>query len=77
MAIAKEKLYELVKVALPDATIKINSLIDDGDHYEIEIISEQFNGQTKLAQHRMVNHALKGYLGDKLHALSIKTKEKQ
>lgn len=76
MAISKEKLSELVMSAFLDADIKIVALVDDGDHYEIEICSSQFNGQSKLSQHRMVNQALRGYLGDKLHALSIKTKEK-
>ena len=76
MAISKNKLYELVISTLPDAEIKIRALVDDGDHYEIEVSSEKFAGQTKIAQHRMINQALKGYLGDKLHALSIKTKEK-
>ena len=74
MAISQEQLHELVIAVFPGAEIKIQDLVGDGDHYEIEIISEKFNGQNKVAQHRMVNQALKGYLGDKLHALSIKTR---
>lgn len=77
MAIAKDKLLELIVKAFDDAEVKITALVDDGDHYEVEICSSKFNGQSKLKQHRMVNDALDGILGGKLHALSIKTKPRE
>jgi stress-induced morphogen len=76
MAIEREKLNARLQVAFQDADIKITDLAGDNDHYKVEIISESFKGKNKVAQHRMVNEALRGCLGGQLHALSIKTIEK-
>ena len=73
MAISQEKLHDLIKQSFADAEIKITDLVGDGDHYKVEISSVAFNDKSRVMQHRMVNEALKGYLGDALHALSIKT----
>lgn len=76
MAIEKDKLNNMLQSAFKDADIDIVDLAGDNDHYKVEIISEAFRGKNKVAQHRMVNEALRGCLGDQLHALSIKTVEK-
>ena len=76
MAIEKDKLNEMLQSSFKDADIDIVDLAGDNDHYKVEIISEAFRGKNKVAQHRMVNEALRGCLGDQLHALSIKTVEK-
>ena len=36
----------------------------------------QFSGKSKIEQHKMVYNSLKGKMGNELHALAIKTKEK-
>lgn len=73
MAIKKEELHQLIKAAFADSDINIVDLAGDGDHYKVEIASSIFMGKTKIAQHRLVNEALRGRLGGELHALSIKT----
>jgi len=76
MAISEEKLRDLILDKFPGADIDIVDLVGDRDHYQITVTSAAFNGKTLLAQHKMINEALKDYLGGKLHALSIKTKAK-
>lgn len=73
MAIAEIKLRELLNQVFTDAEITIKDLVGDGDHYEVVIKSAEFNNKNRIQQHRMVNQALTGYLGEQLHALSIKT----
>jgi stress-induced morphogen len=73
MAIPQDKLHELIKNSFADAEIELTDLAGDNDHYQVRITSSAFSGKTKVAQHRMVNDALRGCLGDELHALSIKT----
>ena len=73
MAISQETLHKLLKNSFADADIQITDLAGDGDHYMVQIASSAFSEKSKLAQHRLVNEALKEYLGSKLHALSIKT----
>ena len=72
----KNEIEKLIREALPDATIDIQDLAGDGNHYSATIISSQFSGKSKIEQHKMVYNSLKGKMGNELHALAIKTKEK-
>ena len=69
---AKE-IESLIKEHLPDSEITIQDLRGDGDHYSAHIKSKLFDGKTKIQQHQMVYKALRGKMGDELHALAIKT----
>jgi BolA protein len=44
-----------------------------GGHYHVEIVSRKFEGLSLLEQHRRVNHALRDLLGERIHALGLKT----
>ena len=63
----------LIKDALPDARVVIRDLAGDGDHYAAEVVSESFRGKSRVQQHQMVYEALKGNMGDTLHALALQT----
>ena len=76
MAMNLKEIENLIKEALPDATIDIQDLAGDGNHYTATITSSQFSGKSKIEQHKMVYNSLKGKMGNELHALAIKTKEK-
>jgi BolA protein len=41
-------------------------------HFRVLIVSERFEGKTRIERHRMVNEALAAELRDGLHALAIK-----
>jgi len=73
MPIKKDKLFNTLKASFPGSHINITALVDDDDHYSVEITSEAFNGKTKVEQHRLVQNALGDLLSGELHALSIKT----
>ncbi|MEM9224766.1 MAG: BolA family transcriptional regulator [Pseudomonadota bacterium] len=73
MAMDAREIESLIKEALPDATVEIRDLAGDGDHYAATVISSQFVGKTRVAQHKMVYDALKGRMGDELHALALQT----
>ena len=76
MAMNLKEIENLIREALPDATIDIQDLAGDGNHYSATIVSSQFSGKNKIEQHKMVYNSLKGKMGNELHALAIKTKEK-
>ena len=75
MAMHLKEIETLIKEAMPDANIVIQDLAGDGNHYSATITSSQFNGKSKIEQHKMVYNSLKGKMGNELHALAIKTKE--
>ena len=74
MAMPRETLEGFLTEAFPDAEIILTDLAGDNDHWQAEIVSEQFRGKTRVAQHQMVYAALKGKMGGELHALALKTR---
>ena len=74
MPLPIEEITKLIKEDLPDASIEIKDLMGDNNHYAATIISAKFNNLSKIDQHKLVYRALKGKMGNELHALSITTK---
>ena len=56
--------------------IDIKDLMGDNNHYSANIKSKMFNGLSKIDQHKLVYKALKGKMGNELHALSLNTEVK-
>ena len=75
MAMDLKEIEKHIKEALPDASVEIQDLAGDGNHYSATVISSSFSGKSKIEQHKLVNNSLKGKMGNELHALAIKTKE--
>ncbi|RIJ15925.1 BolA family protein [Henriciella mobilis] len=73
MAMDRATLETHLKEAFPDAEITLTDLAGDNDHWQAEIVSEQFKGVSRVKQHQMVYAALKGKMGGELHALALKT----
>ena len=73
MAMPASEIEALIKAALPDASITIDDLAGDGDHYAATVVSEQFRGLTRVRQHQIVYAALRGRMGGELHALALQT----
>ena len=71
-----KEIEKLIKESLPDALVEIQDLAGDGNHYSATISSSEFIGKSKIEQHKIVYASLKGKMGNELHALEIKTKEK-
>ena len=73
MAMQAHEIETLIKQHLPDADVTITDLAGDGDHYAATVISAQFSGKTRVQQHQLVYEALRGSMGDRLHALALQT----
>lgn len=73
MAMEAGDLERLIKERFPDATIEIQDLAGDGDHYAATVVTEEFRGKSRVQQHQMVYDALQGNMGGVLHALALKT----
>ena len=53
MAMDLKEIEKLIREALPDATIDIQDLAGDGNHYSATIASSQFSGKSKIEQHKI------------------------
>jgi stress-induced morphogen len=67
------EIERLIKAKFPDATIQIQDLAGDGDHYAARVESSAFKGKSRVQQHQMVYAALQGRMGGVLHALALQT----
>jgi stress-induced morphogen len=74
MAMERDTLETYLREAFPDAVITLKDLAGDNDHWSAEIVSEQFRGKSRVAQHQLVYAALKGRMGGQLHALALSTR---
>ena len=75
MAMDLKEIESFIKEAMPDAIVEIQDLAGDGNHYSATVTSSQFSGKSKIEQHKIVYKALKGKMGNELHALAINTLE--
>ena len=76
MSLKLGEIKNLIKQAIPDAEILIEDLAGDENHYSATIKSKVFTGKSKIDQHKLVYKALKGKMGNELHALELNTMEK-
>lgn len=73
MAMDAHEIESLIKEAFSDAEVRIEDLRGDGDHYAAYVTSAAFKGKSRVQQHQMVYGALKGKMGNELHALALQT----
>jgi stress-induced morphogen len=66
----------ILEQAFPDAAqLDVEDRTGTGDHFQVTVVSGDFDGLSLLDQHRRVNDALAAPLGDgSIHELRIKTK---
>ena len=73
MPMRSEEIEAMILDAFPDAVVEIRDLAGDGDHYAARVISPSFAGMNRVRQHQAVYAALKGKMGNELHALQLET----
>ncbi len=73
MAMDPSEIKALIMEFFPDAVVEIQDLAGDGDHFAARVVSKAFEGHSRVQQHQMVYKALKGRMGDQLHALALQT----
>ena len=76
MPLTKNEISTMIMNAFPDAALELKDTVGDNNHYSAKIISKTFNGMSKVEQHKMVYKALKGKMGNELHAVALTTEEK-
>ena len=68
--VSPEEIKERIESGLPHSQAHVTG---DGHHFRAEITSSAFAGLSRIQQHQLVNAIFSGELGDRIHALSLKT----
>ena len=70
-----DTIRELLESAFPDAELAVEDRTGTGDHFQVTVVSPEFDGVSLIDQHRRVNDVLAAPLADgSIHELRIKTK---
>jgi stress-induced morphogen len=72
----EDRLRPLLEQAFPDAAeLAVEDRTGGGDHFQVTVASDRFEGLPLIDQHRLVNEALAAPLADgTIHELRIRTK---
>jgi stress-induced morphogen len=62
-----------IEAALPGSRVQVEDLTGGGDHFRAEIVSERFEGLSRIDQHKLVYDVFGAEVGGPIHALSLKT----
>ena len=68
-----EELKARIEQAIPGSTAAVEDLTGGGDHFRAEIVSDRFDGLSRIEQHKLVYDVFGDEIGGPIHALSIKT----
>jgi stress-induced morphogen len=68
------ELRAMIEAALPGAEVEVSDETGSGDHLRAVVSATQFEGLSRIDQHRLVKAAVKARFDDgTIHALSVKT----
>jgi stress-induced morphogen len=67
------ELENRIAAALPGAEVRVEDLTGGGDHFRAEVVSERFEGLSRIQQHKLIYDVFGDEVGGPIHALSIKT----
>jgi stress-induced morphogen len=74
MAADLSEIQGMIEAALPGARAEVADETGTGDHLSASVTAPQFEGLSRIDQHRLVKAAVKARFDDgTIHALSIKT----
>lgn len=69
----EKEVIEFVQAQLKGADVRVRDMTGGGDHYEIRVVSEQFEGLNLVARHRLLHKVLEGPMAGDIHAVKFKT----
>lgn len=68
-----DELKRRIEQALPGAEVSVEDLTGGGDHFRAEVVSDRFDGLSRIQQHQLVYGVFGDEVGGPIHALSIRT----
>ncbi|MDP9133639.1 MAG: BolA family transcriptional regulator [Actinomycetota bacterium] len=68
-----DEMKKRIEAALPGAVVSVDDTTGGGDHFRAEVVSDRFDGLSRIEQHKLVYDVFGAEVGGPIHALSIKT----
>jgi acid stress-induced BolA-like protein IbaG/YrbA len=72
--VSPDQVQVMIQTGLPDAQVQVQDLTGGGDHYQVIVVSEAFEGKGLVQQHQLVYDAVRQAMSSEaIHALALKT----
>ncbi|MCU0565217.1 MAG: BolA/IbaG family iron-sulfur metabolism protein [Oculatellaceae cyanobacterium Prado106] len=72
--VSPDQVESMIKAGLPDAQVQVQDLTGTRDHYQVLVVSSQFEGKRLIQQHQLVYGTLQQAMSSEaIHALTMKT----
>ncbi len=68
--VSQDELKQRIEAGIPGSRAEVSG---DGHHFNAVVASPAFAGLSRIAQHKLVHDVFGSELGDRIHALSIRT----
>ena len=68
------QLEQLIRDGIPGAEVTVTDLTGTRDHYRVEVVSDAFEGKSRVQQHQMIYAAVGTHMTQAVHALQIRTR---
>jgi acid stress-induced BolA-like protein IbaG/YrbA len=68
-----DSLKGMILAAFPGAHVEVTDLTGTSDHFEALVVAREFEGKSRIEQHKMVYGSLGEHVGKAIHALALKT----
>lgn len=69
----QDEITNRIKKAYPGAIVRMHDMTGGGDHWQAEIVAEQFDGMSRLQRQRGVYAALGELMSGPIHAFTCRT----
>jgi len=69
----ESEVKQLIENDLNNAQVWVKDTTGTGDHFSAVVVCPEFEGTTRIQQHRLVYAACGSYLTHELHALQLQT----
>ena len=69
-----DDLKRRIEAAIPDARVDVTDLTGGGDHFRAVVVASEFDGMSRIEQHRRVYAVFGAEIGGPIHALSLETR---
>ena len=68
-----DELKTRIEEAIPGSQARVEDLTGGGDHFRAEVVSDRFDGLSRIDQHKLIYDVFGDDVGGPIHALSLKT----
>jgi stress-induced morphogen len=69
-----DELKQRIEQAIPGARVDVTDLTGGGDHFRATVVASEFDGLSRIEQHRRVYAVFGAEIGGPIHALSLETR---